>query len=195
MENEEIKKDTENTEATDIDDVSFEDVNNEGDELDGDAKIKKLRQKIKILEEEKQSYMLGWQRAQADYANFKKEVDVGRIADRKLAGKRLIEEILPVLDAYTMAKGNKVSWEAVDANWRMGVEYIFGQLVSVLEKEGLVQFGKVGEKFNPSLHESIEIVETDDSSKDDIIESILSNGYKLGDVVLRPARVKVWSVK
>ena len=58
-----------------------------------------------------------------------------------------------------------------------------------------VQFGKAGEKFNPSMHESIEIVDTDDQSKDDIIESILSNGYKFDDNILRPARVKVWNMK
>lgn len=195
MKKEEIKKNTENTDISDADDVSFEEVNDEGDELDGKAQIKKLREKIKRLEKEKQEYMLGWQRAQADYANFKKEVETRRSHDIKHSTKRLILDILPVLDAFTMAKSNKTSWEAVDANWRMGIEYILGQLISVLEKDGLKSFGNVGEKFDPNLHESIESVNTDDSSKDDTIESILALGYKLHDSVLRPAKVKTWVLK
>lgn len=184
--------DTENTETTvEMDDVEFEEVNEEG-EVDTKTTIKKLREKLKKLEEEKREYLLGWQRSQADYANLKKETESRRSADIKLANKRLIEDILPVLDAYTMARGNTEAWEKVESNWRMGIEYIFNQLNSVLENIGLTSFGKIGEKFDPSLHESIEIIKTNDEKKNDTIESVMTKGYKLGESVLRPARVKVW---
>ncbi len=172
------------------DDVSFEDVNEEG-EVDAKTTIKKLREKIKKLESEKQEYLDLSQRTRADYANFKKEVDGERLTGRKFATKRFIEELLPVLDSYDMAQANKEAWEKVDQNWRVGIEYIFGQLRTVLEREGVVQFGKVGDVFDPNLHESMETVPVEDESKNDILMRILQNGYRMHDTVLRPARVHV----
>lgn len=202
MNNEEeiIKNDTETTnpstaeeettETEQVDDVSFEEVNEEG-EMDVRATIKKLREKIKKLEGEKQEYLDLSQRTRADYANYKKEVEVNRASDRKFATKRFIEELLPVLDSYDMAQGNKEAWEKVDANWRMGIEYIFNQLKSVLEGEGVKQFGKVGDTFDPTLHESMEMVVVSDESENGKIINILQSGYRMNDSILRPARVKV----
>lgn len=180
--NEELDTDT-------VDDVSFEDVNDEG-EVDVKATIKKLREKIKKLESEKQEYLDLSQRTRADYVNFKKEVESNRTSDRKFATKRFIEELLPVLDSYDMAQGNTAAWEAVDKNWRMGIEYIFGQLKKVLEGEGVTAFGKIGDRFDPTLHESIEIIPVEDEKHNDTIMVIMQSGYKMNDTVLRPARVK-----
>ena len=170
------------------DDVSFEETNEEG-EIDARTTIKKLREKVKKLENEKQEYLDLSQRTRADYANFKKEVESSRVADRKFATKRFIEELLPVLDSYDMAQGNKEAWEAVDKNWRVGIEYIFAQLRTVLEGEGVTQFGKIGDTFNPELHESMVQVNVENESDNDTIIKILQNGYKMNDIILRPARV------
>jgi len=179
---------TDHTDATD--DVSFEEVNEEG-EVDAKNTIKKLREKIKKLESEKQEYLDLSQRTRADYANFKKEVEAHRASDRKFATKKFIEKLLPILDAYDMAKGNKEAWEKVDQNWRVGIEYIFGQFAAVLEKEGVTSFGKVGDLFDPHLHESMEVVEVESESEHDKIVSVLQSGYRMHDSILRPARVKV----
>lgn len=176
------------------DEISFEEVNEEG-EVDARDTIKKLRAKIKTLEKEKQENMNGWQRAQADYANFKKEVETNRKEDIKFANKKLVLELLPVLDAYDMAKANEEAWNKVDQNWRVGIEYIFNQLTSIFEKEGIIQFGKVGDKFDPSLHESIEHVSVTDEKLNDTLVQVLQKGYKIGDLVLRPARVKTGEFK
>ena len=170
------------------DDVSFEETNEEG-EIDSRTTIKKLREKIKKLEGEKQEYLDLSQRTRADYANYKKEVESNRISDRKFATKRFIEDLLPVLDSYDMAQANKEAWEKVDQNWRIGIEYIFGQLRTVLENEGVTQFGKVGDTFDPHLHESMEQVTTDNEGDNDKIMKVLQNGDKMNDSVLRPARV------
>jgi molecular chaperone GrpE len=172
------------------DDVSFEEVNEEG-EVDATITIKKLREKIKKLESEKQEYLDLSQRTRADYANFKKEVEANRVSDRKFSTKRFIEELLPVLDAYDMAQGNKEAWEKVDQNWRIGIEYIFGQLRSVLEKEGVVQFGKIGDIFDPMLHETMEAVPVEKESENDKLITVLQSGYRMHENILRPARVKV----
>lgn len=171
-------------------DVSFEEVNEEG-EVDARTTIKKLREKIKKLEGEKQEYLDLSVRTRADYANFKKEVDANRLNDRKFATKRFIEDLLPVLDAYDMAQANKEAWEKVDANWRMGIEYIFNQLKTVLEGEGVTQFGKIGDTFDPLLHETMQTVAVDTEEENDKVVKILQNGYKMHGNVLRPARVHV----
>lgn len=170
------------------DDISFEDINEDG-EMDVRTTIKKLREKIKKVEAEKQEYLDQSLRTRADYANYKKEVDVNRVSDRKFATRRFIEELLPVLDAYDMAQGNKEAWEKVDANWRMGIEYIFNQFKTVLEGEGVTQFGSLGDTFDPTLHESMQSVEVADEKDDEKIIKILQNGYRMNDSILRPARV------
>jgi molecular chaperone GrpE len=180
--------DTENNVQTD--DVSFEETNEEG-EVDARGTIKKLREKIKILEAEKQEYLDLSQRTRADYVNFKKEVDTNRVSERKFATKRFIEELLPVLDSYDMAQGNKEAWEKVDQNWRIGIEYIFNQFKTVLENEGVTQFGKIGDTFDPHLHESMEQVLVENENDNDKIVKVLQNGYKMNDSILRPARVNV----
>lgn len=170
------------------DDVSFEEVNEDG-EINARDTIKKLREKIKTLEAEKQEYLDLSQRTRADYANYKKEVEANRVADRKFATKRFIESLLPVLDAYDMAQANKEAWEKVDANWRMGIEYIFTQFKTILEGEGVTQFGKIGDTFDPLLYESMEHVKVENESENDKIVRVLQNGYKIHDTILRPARV------
>lgn len=193
-----MKKDEEIIENEDNgthgDDVSFEEVNEEG-EVDAKTTIKKLREKVKKLESEKQEYLDLSQRTLADYANFKKEVEGNRTQDRAFATKRFIEKLLPVLDSYDMAKGNTEAWNKVDANWRTGIEYIFGQLHNVLENEGVVQFGNKGDSFDPHLHESMEMVEIEDASQNDTLVNVLQSGYRMHDSILRVARVKVGHIK
>lgn len=186
--NEDYKEEHLENEVIDNEEVTFEEVNDEG-EIDAKATIKKLREKIKKLEAEKQEYLDLSQRTRADYANFKKEVEASRISDRKFAAKRLIEDLLPTLDSYDMAKGNKEAWEKVDQNWRVGIEYIFGQLRTVLENQGVVQFGAVGDVFDPNLHESMEMVSVADEKENDKIVKVLQSGYKMNEMILRPARV------
>lgn len=173
------------------DDVSFEETNEEG-EIDAKDIIKKLRAKIKVLEKEKEGYMTGWQRAQADYVNFKKEVEAKRKDDIIFANKRLVEDLLPTLDAYDMAQVNQEAWNKVESNWRVGIEYIFSQMKSALEGVGVSSYGKKGDIFSPSLHESVESVATEHDTENDTLAMVMQKGYMMGGIVLRPARVKVF---
>ena len=189
-ENKENQKEDKRVDARDAD-IEFVETNDDG-EINAEDKIKSLKEKIKELEKESKENLDRWNRARADYINFQKEVEERRKSDIKMASRGLIEKILPVLDAYDHAKGNKEAWEKVDSNWRSGIEYILGSLQKTLEGEGLVSFGKEEEVFNPELHDPIEIIETNDKEKDDKIATVISNGYKLGNSIIRHAKVKVY---
>ncbi len=174
------------------DEVQFEDI--EDTENPG-AALKKLREKLRKCEAEKKEYLDGWQRMRADFANARKEDDTRRGEMIKFASEGLVEDMLPVLDSFGMAFGNKEAWEKVDANWRKGVEYIHAQMLSVLESRGLVEIGVVGEKVDPRNHIATEVVPVDDESKVDTVVEVTQKGYRLHSKVIRPAKVKVGITK
>jgi molecular chaperone GrpE len=179
-----------------VDDVSFEEVDSDGDSISSPLDlIKKLKEKIKTLEKEKAEYLLGWQKDKADFINLRKkdeEINKGVI---DVVKQNFIIELLPVLDSFEIALKNKEAWEKVDQNWRVGVEYIINQLKTILESNGLQRIYPLGEKFDPNRDDAIENIETDDKSKDNIVLEVVSTGYKIGDNIIRPAKVKVASFK
>jgi molecular chaperone GrpE len=174
-----------------IDDVSFEATDSEGLEESKDLKNKKLREELDKVKKERDEYLIGWQRARADYVNQSKNHLEEKSELLKSASKRTIMSILPALDTYDLARQNEESWNAIDSNWRMGVEYIFQQLLSALENEGLKKFGKKGDSFDPNLHQSVEAVSVYDKMDDNTVISVLQSGYMLHEKVIRPARVNV----
>jgi molecular chaperone GrpE len=180
---------------TDFDDVTFVDSTEDGDELSTKNTTKKLREDLKKARADKEEYLTGWQRSKADYVNLQKELDQVRSNSSVLAKEKMAKNFLPVLDSFDMAFANKEAWEKVDKNWRMGIEYIYQQFLTALNESGIEKIDKEGIPFDPNLHQSIDMVATDDKSKDHTIEKILQAGYKIGDRVIRPARVNVFEFK
>lgn len=175
--------------GAEADDVTFEETDESGDPV---GQVKKLKDRLKKALAEKQEYLDGWQRERADFANFKKEELARKNAAMSYANEKFILELMPILDAFDMAMGNKEAWEKADKNWRMGIEYIYNQLVGVLGNNGVKQVGEVGIPFNPMMHESVETVPAEDKAQANLVEKVIQRGYMLGDRVIRPARVRVW---
>jgi len=173
-----------------IDDTQEEDIIFEESDIPQE-KIKKIKDKLnKCLSENKQN-LLGWQRARADFVNAKKENEE-RIRDSSSYAKAsLIEEMLPVADSFEMAFADKKAWEKVDKNWRVGVEYIYSQLISVFESNGVKQINPLGSKFDHNLHTSIETIKTNNKKEDGVVIEVVQKGYELGGRVIRAAKVKV----
>lgn len=144
---------------------------------------------------ERNEYLAGWQRAKADFANAKKRMEETMVEYRKLANEGLIEEILPVLQSFEMAFGNKASWEKVDKNWRSGVEHIYTQLKTVVEQNGLQAISPLGLIFDPMVHEAVRFEITTDASKANTISEVIEKGYSLGGKLIRPAKVVVLEIK
>jgi molecular chaperone GrpE len=99
------------------------------------------------------------------------------------------------MDSFNMAFANREAWEKVDPSWRKGVEYIYSQMNSLFEEYGVRAIGVVGETFDPNIHESIELVTTDKKEDDHKVAMVIQKGYKLGERVMRPARVNVFEYK
>ena len=156
--------------------------------------LKKFRADLKVANKERMEYLTGWQRAQADYANLKKGEDERLSRARSLGKESILEDIIPTLDGFDMAMANKEAWEKVDANWRTGIEYLISQLLTTLRNNGVTVIDQTNVTFDPNLYEAIENITTDDQSKDHMIASIIQKGYKVGDRIIRPARVNVWTL-
>lgn len=146
---------------------------------------------IEKLQAERDEYLGGWQRAKADFVNYKKQSEATMKEFRVMATEGLIEELLPVLSSFEMAFANKVAWEKADKNWRTGVEYIYTQLKSVLDQHGLKELNPIGEKFDTARHEAVKHEPVEDKTKENIILNVLEKGYVLGNKLIKPAKVVV----
>ena len=157
--------------------------------------IKKLRAKLKDAEKKAAEYLTGWQRAQADFVNFKKRDAIERQEFFKFAAGPGVLDTIHVMDSFDMAFGNKEHWEKADKSWRDGVEKIYAQLKKTLEKHGVTIDDPVGKDFDPNNHMAVEMVPVEKSDEDGKIVSVVQKGYLLNDKVIRPAKVKVGEFK
>jgi molecular chaperone GrpE len=178
-----------------IDDVSFEPEDGEGNNESLESKLKKLRTLLKETEKEKTEYLTGWQRAKADYVNLKQEEEKKRMELKHILVMGIVDDLLTVLDSFDMAFKNKEAWEKVDPTWRSGIEYIYKEFVRVLESHGVSKIDTIGAPFDPNLHQAIENIETDDHAKDHTVAEVIQSGYTLEGRTIRPARVKVYGHK
>ncbi len=178
-----------------IDDVTFVESTEDGEELPKKDVAKKLREEIKVLQKEKEEYLTGWQRAKADYVNLQKELDSSRVNIAILSKEKMAENLLPALDSFEMAFANKEHWEKIDKDWQDGITSIYQQFISGLQKSGIEKIDQAKILFDPNIHQSISIVDTDDEKNDHTVEKILQVGYRIGDRVIRPAKVTIYEYK
>ena len=122
------------------------------------------------------------QRLQAEYANYRKRVDRDRAAVREQAVATVLSGLLPVLDAIDQAREH--------GELSGGFKSVADSLAAALGKLGLVAYGEKGDPFDPKIHEALASTYSPDVTEDTCVE-ILQPGYKVGDRILRAARVAV----
>lgn len=178
-----------------IDDVSFEEeFEAVGDESELDRAARKSTRQKKDLElctQEKTEYLNGWQRAQADLANVRKQFEGERREIEAMVEQGFALNLLKALDSFDMAFANKEAWEKVESNWRIGVEYIYQQLLSALGEHNVTSFSPLGAPFNPEEHESVSVETVQDPSKENVVLTVLQRGYRYREKIMRPAKVVV----
>jgi molecular chaperone GrpE len=126
-------------------------------------------------------------RALADFDNYRRRVERESQNTARSGKREIILSLLEVLDGFDRVfqhaeKNQSAPWE--------GVQAIHRKLLAVLQAQGIAAFESVGQKFDPALHEAIAAVEANGNPSGVIVED-LQHGYRWGDEVLRPARVRV----
>ena len=145
-----------------------------------------LEQQVKELEAARESAIADLQRVAADFDNFRKRTARDQESLIARAHERLVKELLPVLDDLERALDAAAEHE--EAKLEEGVRLVHRELSHVLAKEGLVAVETEG-KFDPHEHEAL-LTQPSEAEEGAILE-VIQKGYRLGDRVLRPARVVV----
>ena len=135
---------------------------------------------------ERDEYLAHLQRTQAEFDNYRKRMLRDQTAHLERATAGLIEQLLPVLDAFELAL-NSAGTDV--ERLRKGVELVYGELLGVLEKAGLERIEAHGKPFDPEEHEAVMHVESDDGEPG--VRDVVRTGYRLKGRVIRPAMVKV----
>jgi molecular chaperone GrpE len=141
---------------------------------------------IRRLQAEKKELMEQLLRKQADVENVRKRLTREKEEFQQYSLFQAVQGMIPVLDAFDLALRSDASGD----EYRKGVELIYQQLRTALQKLGLEPIESVGGQFNPYMHEAVALVETDEHEEHDILEE-LQRGYLFKNRLLRPARVKV----
>jgi molecular chaperone GrpE len=136
-------------------------------------------------------YLDGWQRARAEFANYKRRVEAEREDIRCRSNEALLLKILPIVDDFERAL-EAAPPQMNDSAWINGVSMILNKMQSFLESENVVAVAAVGQPFDPQWHEAMLREETADHPDGTVLME-LRRGYRLGERMLRPALVKVAS--
>ena len=136
--------------------------------------------------EQSQSHYASWQRAVADYQNFKRRVEQERAEMGRLASAALVINLLPLIDDVERAL-RTVDTKLAGLTWIDGIWLIYRKFQAVLEAAGVKEIEADGQSFDPTVHEAVSQAPGEEGK----IVSVVQKGYTLGDRVIRPAMVVV----
>ncbi|WP_436793979.1 nucleotide exchange factor GrpE [Actinospongicola halichondriae] len=168
--------------AAEAEEVDFPDI-----EVDLEAPAEITVGQLDALVAERDQFLDAYQRAAADFDNFRK-LSQKRIADEVARTQgSFVERLLPVLDAIDAARAQGHEHDRAD------VEAVAAQLYGFLEKEGLERVDPVGAEFDPNVAEAVvhEPGDPDDERDQPVVTEVLRTGYQWNGRVIRPAMVKV----
>jgi molecular chaperone GrpE len=163
---------------------SEEETSENGDQAR--AEIEALQKQLEEAETKAAENLDGWQRAQAEFINYKNRVQRDREMDYLAMKGDIIKKVLPVLDDMERALANLPESDA----WANGMELIVRKFQNILEAEGVKRIEAAGQPFDPNFHEAISSEPNEDVESGHVIE-VMQNGYMLGERVIRPAMVRV----
>ena len=138
-------------------------------------------------------YLEGWQRARADFANYKRRVEKEQSEAYQNASSRVIGRFVDVLDDFNRAAQDMPADPndaAALAQWAAGVSLIQRKLQNILEAEGVEHVPAEGLAFDPARHEAVTHEDSDQHAPGQII-GVVRQGYRIGDRIIRPALVRV----
>ena len=151
-----------------------------------------LQAQVDTLSQERSMLLDQRLRTQAEFENYRRRVDRERAETYARSRAEVVLELLPVIDNFERALAS-LGHSSNDAeSLRQGIELIHRQLNDALAKFGLQPVETVGHAFDPHLHEAVSAEPSDEHEENTVIAEF-QRGYKLGEKLLRPAKVKVAS--
>jgi molecular chaperone GrpE len=148
--------------------------------------LEALNQALAEEKEKAKGYLANWQRAEADFINYKRRSEQEKEEISKFASSVLVLNILPVLDDLERAF-DSIPPRLAKHGWVGGIRLIDRKLRATLETQGLSQIHALGEPFDPHLHEAVR----QDKGKEGIVIEEVQKGYTFRDKVIRPSKVVV----
>jgi molecular chaperone GrpE len=148
--------------------------------------LEELEQRLEAVEAERDERTNDLQRVAADFDNYRKRVARDQESLVTRAHERLVKELLPVLD--DLERALQAAAEHEEAKLAEGVQLVYRELRDALSREGLAEVEAEG-KFDPHVHEAL-LTQPSEREEGSVLE-VLQKGYRLGDRVLRPARVVI----
>lgn len=150
---------------------------------------------IEVLQKQAAEYLEGWKRLQADFENYKKRQIDSQKDLMKYATQNIVLQIIPIIDNFQASTAH-VPEDQKDNPWVTGIMYIQKQLENLLTENGVEEIAaQVGDNFDPVYHEALENKECLHCKAgykyQNKIKTVVQKGYKLGDKVIRAARVTV----
>jgi molecular chaperone GrpE len=155
--------------------------------------LAELNKALEAARAQAAEYLDGWQRARADFTNYKRRVEKEQVEADQAATARVVGRFLDVVDDFDRAMADRPgpgADEAAVARWADGVGLIQRKLQTVLDAFSVERIAAEGQPFDPTWHEAITHEDSDAHAPNHII-GVVRHGYKLGDRVIRPALVRV----
>jgi molecular chaperone GrpE len=150
-----------------------------------------LEQQLAEAKAKSAEYLEGWQRARAEFTNYKKRADKEREDIFQNAAVDTLNRLLPVIDDFDLAIANVPADKANDEVIK-GFNLIHRKLIGLLDSAGIKLINPVGEMFNPAYHEAIGH-DANSTVPSGHVSTVLRKGFIYGERVLRPALVRVAS--
>jgi molecular chaperone GrpE len=154
-----------------------------------EKELEALRDELEKAQAQAAEYLDGWQRARAEFANYKKRVEAERAVLRQTSNEALLLKLLPVVDDFERAF-QTLPEDLADVPWVDGIQLILRKLQTILDSENVTPIDAIGQAFDPLLHQAVMQEETTEHPDGHVIEE-MQRGYRLGERVLRPSMVKV----
>ena len=182
------------TESAEEEELELEESAQEEETEGGDAEeapdeFEVLREELEEAKAQAAGYLDGWQRAQAEFSNYKKRQGVERAQMMVMASANLLRKLLPVVDDFERA-AETLPEGLEQETWLEGILIVKHKLGLLLESEGVEPIESDGQVFDPRYHEAVTYEQAEGYEEGQIIGQV-QRGYMLGGRVLRPALVRV----
>ncbi len=151
--------------------------------------LEALKAELETARQKADENLDGWQRSMAEFSNYRRRVERDQTQSAQAATANAVRRYLDVADDLERALRNRPQ-EGEGARWAEGIELVYRKLLAAFEADGLEMIQAEGQPFDPNCHEGISQEDSPEHASGEII-GVVQAGYRIGERVVRPVRVRV----